>query len=283
MININVVRHIFYRHQERHWINNFMILLIVLVCVGWGFTGYSLALPTLQLDIEGGYYDSVTQTIVTTSDQFTLSAFLVANRYNTINDHYYISAALMPKEAQPGGDYGSFSLSSDRITVYPDATPYDSTNDGDSTVEVTGEMVFGIPPLDSFAALQGWDSGDLPSHSIYKTYFAEFEFKFDPDQQIAAYNTQDGSPAHGQMYNVEFDVDLSNLMTGYDIHFDLYNTKLCSKQKASCNSYGDIDITQFAPFSHDAESRRVPEPSTLLLLGSGIMGLGLLGRRINKK
>ena len=109
--------------------------------------------------------------------------------------------------------------------MYPDATPYDSTNDGDSTVEVTGRWCLAFLLLTHLRPCKRWDSGDLPSHSIYKTYFAEFEFKFDPDQQIAAYNTQDGSPAHGQMYNVEFDVDLSNLLPGYDIHFDLYNTK----------------------------------------------------------
>ncbi|HAS18026.1 MAG TPA: hypothetical protein DCR39_09160, partial [Nitrospiraceae bacterium] len=37
----------------------------------------------------------------------------------------------------------------------------------------------------------------------------------------------------------------------------------------------DCDITQFAPFSHDAESKKVPEPSTLILLGTGLVALSL--------
>jgi PEP-CTERM motif-containing protein len=54
-------------------------------------------------------------------------------------------------------------------------------------------------------------------------------------------------------------------------YFDLYNTAL---------KKGDEDVTEFAPFSHDAESRaatplqRVPEPNTVTLLATG--GLGLL-------
>jgi hypothetical protein len=35
----------------------------------------------------------------------------------------------------------------------------------------------------------------------------------------------------------------------------------------------------FAPFSHDAETNKVPEPSSLLLLGSGLLGLAFWGRK----
>jgi threonine dehydrogenase-like Zn-dependent dehydrogenase len=35
-----------------------------------------------------------------------------------------------------------------------------------------------------------------------------------------------------------------------------------------------VDVTHlFAPFSHDAESSQVPEPGTVMLLGSGLVGL----------
>ena len=266
MTNISIIREKFNSQPERRWINNFLIGLIFSVSLVLGLTGYSIATPTLQLDIEGGYYDTVTETIVTTSNEFTLSAFLIEDKYNKVSDLYYISAALMPKVVPPGGIYGTFDLISDRITT--DGYP----GDGDSTVAVTGDMVYGVPPLESIVSSQGWDKGDLPTHSIFKTYFAEFEFKFDESMKVPIYNTQDGSVGNGWMYYVNFDVDLSNLMQGYDIHFDLYNTKI--------RSNGDIDQTQFAPFSHDAESRRqVPEPSTLLLLGSGLLALGVIKRR----
>jgi hypothetical protein len=45
----------------------------------------------------------------------------------------------------------------------------------------------------------------------------------------------------------------------------------------------DVDVTSSAPYSHDAQScincTSVPEPSTLLLIGSGLIGLGLWGRK----
>jgi hypothetical protein len=77
------------------------------------------------------------------------------------------------------------------------------------------------------------------------------------------------------MYYKVFDVDVSGLKPGYLIHFDLYNTKVVEG--------GDIDVSEFAPFSHDAESRsRVPEPSTLLLLGGGLLSLAVFGKRTRK-
>jgi len=55
----------------------------------------------------------------------------------------------------------------------------------------------------------------------------------------------------------------------------LYNTELGKESS-------DIDVNQFAPFSHDAQSSKVPEPTTMLLLGLGLVGLAGVGRRIKK-
>lgn len=230
-----------------------------------GCPGIIFACPTLQLDILGGTYSApgdgqTNETIVSPGDKFTLFAFLIPNSSNTLNDTYYISAALVPMVTPPGGNLGSFSF-------------------GGQNVIVTTNMTYGIPPLE---AVVEWDKGDLPRHGIFETYFKEFAFQFNSGQQINPYNTQDRAktgrsiPTSGSgMYFVTFEVNVSGLSPGYIIHFDLYNTKLlCS---------GDIDVTRFAPFSHDAESRvRVPDAASLLLAGCGLLGIGLLKSRNRK-
>lgn len=213
---------------------------------------HALAVPSLQLDIDPGVYDWSTGTIVSTSDTFTLYALLRPNFANTLHDTYYISAALLPKTPD-GSDLGSFDF-----------------NGG--TINVTSGMYYGVPPLEANLSK---DPGDLPQHGIFPTYFREFSFGFAEGSTTASYNTQTGAPANGLLYYRAFEVNTSNLSAGYAIHFDLYNTRLCRP--------GDIDIEWFAPFSHDAESRQVPEPGTMMLLGSGLIGLAALGRKKSRR
>jgi len=46
--------------------------------------------------------------------------------------------------------------------------------------------------------------------------------------------------------------------------------------------YSDNGITNFAPFTHQMETNAVPEPTTMLLLGSGLLGLVGLRRKFKK-
>jgi hypothetical protein len=232
------------------------------------FSMPAMAVPVLQLDISNGTYDASAgeESTITSENVFDLFALGKESSNNfSIDDVFHISAALIPKTgfSNPGDDFGSFNIS------YTDAAGGVHVNE---TISVTADMTFGIPPLEA-----NWDAahdgGDLGSHDIFDTYFYEFSFKFDAGSTIGSYNTQDVAPSAGDLLLETFSFDLSNLQLGYDLHFDLYNTKM--------KNNGDFDIDYFAPFSHDAGSGRtvvpVPAPATWLLF---LLGLGsLLARR----
>jgi hypothetical protein len=235
--------------------------------------------PVLQLDIIGGTYDGSVdvETIITTDSSFDLVAYGLKDPNNgDQNDNgktadtsmtYYISAAITPKQAQTtaGPDIGSFVFM---------GTTYD-----------IDDLSYGTAPLDD--ALDGWDSGDLMKHGIFETYFMTFAFNFidDADHTRTVVNTQDTTgtdPADyddgDDLFFRTFDVDISNMAEGYGLHFDLYNTVVVNcKRNDNCDT--EMDVGDFAPFSHDAETRTVPEPAPLALLGIGLLALVVTARR----
>lgn len=244
--------------------------LLALVFLGLS-AGTATAVPSLQLNITDGTYDTTTQTVVfTAGSNATVNAYLAVNNQNSLTDSYGLSIALTPP-TDTAGDYGSFVLNG-------------------QTIAVTADMVFGAPPLES-TVTQLYDPGDLPSHDIFDTYFYELLFAFDPGLQTGLVNTQD-TPGYDptdpgnagtDLYYRQFSIDTTNLAAGLGLHFDLYNIELVDCGKNPNCLPGDVDQSAFAPFSHDAEwapgpagGPGVPVPAPLALLGLG--GI-LLGRR----
>jgi len=226
-------------------------LLGCLLCVmllGF-FAAPAAALPTLQLDILG--YDSTDGTTVG-GPTGTLVALLQeesngpSGGIDTLSGTYNISVAIVPKTtSNPGVSIDNFIPRTVDSGV------------ASSSFSQTGPAGSGSP----------FDG--TKSHEIFDTWYWEFEFQFDGSQQVGAYNVQDdaGDPPSGSdLYAAFFNYDMSSIIgDGYFAHFDLYNKR----------------TGEFAPFSHDATS--APEPATMLLLGSGLLGIGVFGRKRFKK
>ncbi len=229
-------------------------------------TAPAWAVPTLQLDIAGGTYDLADESIFASSNTFSLYAYGLVGAA-TLTDQYFISMALVPKATEPGS-YGSFVV--DGITV-----------------NVTSDMIAGGPPLDiTFEATTDFDAHDLAKHGVFPTFFAERGFFFSAADQSAVYNTQDvagSGPQLGEgMYYKKFDFDISGLAPGLGIHFDLYNIELINRCKGKTCTVTDIDVDEFAPFSHDAAgyvTTPIPEPETYAMLLAGLGLMGLVARR----
>lgn len=237
----------------KHRISRLMAVLLVGLAGLTSLPRDANAVPELQLGIVGGIYDWTTETVISTSPSFSLYAFLKPGTDNPLSDMYYVSMAVTPKISTPT-NLGSFTYNG-------------------HVVNATSDMTYGIPPVNAVFP-------DIPKHGMFPTYYKEVAFSFASGNQSGVFNTQYhptwGPQTGSGMYYNRFDINTSNLGAGYAIHFDLYNTNLeATCKKRTCTYEYE---TEFAPFSHDAQSMTspppVPEPETYAML---LAGLGLLG------
>lgn len=112
------------------------------------------AYPALQLDIRGGVYDSVTQTVTSDGPTFTLIALATPTGSRSaaeiLAETYYISTGINSSPEQSAGfNVGSFKI-------------------GGTTVQATDAgMEYGTPPIEAA------HNSDLPGHDVYPTYYHE--------------------------------------------------------------------------------------------------------------
>lgn len=173
------------------------------------------AVPILQLDTVGGSYDHQTQDSVISDTQYGLTAILNEKYLNnpingSLTDSFYISFALVSEFISGSGDYGSFTINGNEIAV-------------------TEDMIWGTPPS---------EDDDIAGHGIYDTWYYQYLFNFSDAEYQLLYDAEwDTYPGDQYGYFMTFDVDVSNLIDGIDLHHDLYN----------------LDGSLFAPMSHDAQ------------------------------
>jgi len=237
------------------------------------------AIKTLQLDILGGCRDPEKTTVIG-GDTGTVYAYgcLSGNCEQgglDLAQEYYISAAVIPNDGLTDStDFGSFTIN---------GVTYDSTN-----------TAYGTPPLESGVMTQLFEAGDLSKHDIYDTAFAEIGgFLFDPNVTRDSVNVEN-SPGTDPSLNpgtnvayVGFSYDTGGLMAGFGLHFDLYSAaaKTCLRENGGCTT-GDVDITDFAAYSHDAQTdccTKLPEPNTLGIALLGIVGAGIAAPRRRRR
>lgn len=215
------------------------------------------AVPTLQLDIEGGYYDSSTETVMAPGNPFNLITLISGGLKPDTG--YFISAAIVPQTTVPlTADFGTFTVNGVTYSA--------------------GNMIYGTPPADD----PDFRPYEIGSHDIFDTHYAEIEFTPDANKLGLEYNSRDNpgglvTDANGTLIWEDFEVDIRGLADGYAVHFDFYSIGEISKRGVI-----GTKITSVAPFSKDAQSqtRGVPDGgATAILLGVGFLGLAAVRRR----
>jgi hypothetical protein len=244
------------------------IIFFVAFVIACAFTitiNKAWALPSLQLGLDPSldttYYRTNDQTWVINADgPFTLSAFAV--------DQDFGSNA---GDAFPGTDTTAFLAIAlgGSFDGSEDPSGFGTLAIDGYTVPFNDEWIYGDSPLADQTVDEFGNS--LPPHGIYPTWFTAYSFDFSDGLWTQdVYDTQPGENGKDTGFQKDFLINLSGLdSTITSVHFDLY-TKT------------QDGIYKFAPFSHDAEAAPVPEPSTILLFGSGIFGLVGMVRKLKK-
>lgn len=200
------------------------------------------AVPALQLDIIGGTYDQVTESIIENASAATIVAL-----------------------GTPSGNYSEADLLSS--THFLSVAALKENGDGVSLADLAGALIdingvtftdqdfwVGTPP-------PGSSGRTLGGHGVYDTAFTEFMFTFAARSTTSTYNSEDAAGAStlydggtGSFFKAA-NVSISQLAAGINLHFDLYTTK-------EPNGGGGPVVDKFAPFSHDAELRLTSSPAT---------------------
>ena len=234
------------------------ILVLAAVALCLAFASPASAIPSLQLGPGTGSwtYDGSTQTWVTTDNPLELVATANAT---TGNGSYAWDAA------GAGNQIAYLVVSAVPMTTF-DNFDITISNDGGALPMYTSGV--GAPPIE--------DPNSLAPHGIFDTYFEIYQFDFDGAVTTIG-DTQPGGSGVGDGFLETFNVVI-NSNGGDALHFDLF-TVIDDGILALGSGPDKTLVSEFAPFSHDAQTNPIPEPSSALLFSAGMLVAGRAIRR----
>ena len=216
----------------------------------------ALALPELQLYLEGGSYNTLTESWelsgVDTARLWVIGDVgAKGNLYNVMLYAAYAEqtgAVTITLNPTTTGGYGGFVDPSTPVGVGGLST---ETETGTTPPKLSGHGIYG--------AGVAWSGFELGNFTL-------------KDSPIADFQNSLPSPEARKLGQINvYEVVVEGLLAG-GLHFDITGYYLKNKTQK--------DV--FGPYSHDADagfSVSVPESSTMLLLGFGLMGLAGFGRK----